>query len=501
MELSRIEPEIQSKELRRTQEKLEDSQIKYFDFFYYAPVPFLFLDNNFLIKEANQKAFSLLNITRELLPVPFQNYIPKVYRRKYLDFFEKLDQKPDQKCELEIALGSGEIFRALIEATPLRNKELSRSGWYLLITDLKQREAEIVLMSRRRLAWILERTGIGLWVNEIFVGRRYWDYQTRKLFFIKPSEKPTFDLFLRRLHPDDREISRMAVERAIRNQTLYRIDHRAIDPDTYEIRWIRSSGQATYSDDGTPVQFDGISYDITERKRVEQKILESETRLRDSNSRLKYLTNRMEEIREEERAAIARELHDELGQVLTGFRMDLSWLLKQLPSERHDLIHKVQFMKSYIDPSIELIRRISTELRSGILDDLGLVATIEWQLQVFRNRTGVDCEFDSHINESELDPKLKTVFFRIIQESITNIVKYAEATSVRISLVQHDSNLNLIIQDNGKGIRQHDLKKKSSTGIRGMKERLFVYNGKLSIKGEPGKGTVLQVMIPSKKGG
>jgi signal transduction histidine kinase len=209
----------------------------------------------------------------------------------------------------------------------------------------------------------------------------------------------------------------------------------------------------------------------------------------------------MEEIREEERAAIARELHDELGQVLTGFRMDLSWLLKQLPSERHDLIHKVQFMKSYIDPSIELIRRISTELRSGILDDLGLVATIEWQLQVFRNRTGVDCEFDSHINESELDPKLKTVFFRIIQESITNIVKYAEATSVRISLVQHDSNLNLIIQDNGKGIRQHDLKKKSSTGIRGMKERLFVYNGKLSIKGEPGKGTVLQVMIPSKKGG
>ena len=113
----------------------------------------------------------------------------------------------------------------------------------------------------------------------------------------------------------------------------------------------------------------------------------------------------------------------------------------------------------------------------------------------------MDCEFDSHINESELDPKLKTVFFRIIQESITNIVKYAEATSVRISLVQHDSNLNLIIQDNGKGIRQHDLKKKSSTGIRGMKERLFVYNGKLSIKGEPGKGTVLQVMIPSKKGG
>ena len=101
-------------------------------------------------------------------------------------------------------------------------------------------------------------------------------------------------------------------------------------------------------DDGTPVQFDGISYDITERKRVEQKILESETRLRDSNSRLKYLTNRMEEIREEERAAIARELHDELGQVLTGFRMDLSWLLKQLPSERHDLIHKVQFMKSYM---------------------------------------------------------------------------------------------------------------------------------------------------------
>jgi len=300
--------------------------------------------------------------------------------------------------------------------------------------------------------------------------------------------------FLDIFHPDYREV--------VQRHVLAGMQEKA-DQARYEVKVITRNGREKWLDlSSNPIRYEGlpagivICMDITERKKAEQKIRESEARLRESNARLKYLTNRMEEIREEERAAIARELHDELGQVLTGFRMDLSWLLKQLPQNREDLIRKTQFMMSYIDPAIQLIRRISTELRPGILDDLGLVATIEWQLQVFRNRTGIDCDFDSHIDESELDGRLKTALFRVIQESMTNIIKHAEATAVRISLVMNNGDLNLKIEDNGKGIRQHDLRKKSSTGIRGIEERIAAFEGKLDVRGAPGKGTVLDIVIP-----
>ena len=245
---------------------------------------------------------------------------------------------------------------------------------------------------------------------------------------------------------------------------------------------------------------EALELEIKQRKKAEQETRNSEEKIRQAHFRLRELTNRMTEIREEERAAMARELHDELGQVLSGFRMDLSWILKRLPAGRDDLIGKAQFMKSYIDPAIELIRRISTELRPGILDDLGLVATIEWQLQVFRNRTGIDCDFDSYVDESGLGDRLKTALFRVVQESMTNIMKHAEATSLRISIVEDSGDLTLRIADNGKGIRYHDLRKKNSTGLRGIKERLAYFDGKLTVKGEPGKGTVLEISIPRAAG-
>lgn len=149
-------------------------------------------------------------------------------------------------------------------------------GSFIEITKLKRTEEELH-ESRAHLSWVLERTGIGTWLNELPLGRLNWDETTKRLFFVSPDEEPAIDLFWSRIYPGDREATRTAVEKAVSEGTLYSIDHRAVNPDTSEIRWIRSMGQASYAKNGTPTRFDGINFDISELKNNEDALLESRT--------------------------------------------------------------------------------------------------------------------------------------------------------------------------------------------------------------------------------
>ncbi len=161
------------------------------------------------------------------------------------------------------------------------------------ITDRKQTEAASQL-DRERLAFVLDTTGVGLWMNSLPLGVLNWDDRTRALFFTPPDVEPTIDLFWSRVHPDDREPTRLGIEAALRDGTLYEIDHRAVNPDTGEIRWIRSAGKATYAPDGEPISFDGINYDISLRKHAETALRQSEERfhtLADNMSQFAWMTD------------------------------------------------------------------------------------------------------------------------------------------------------------------------------------------------------------------
>jgi len=234
-----------------------------------------------------------------------------------------------------------------------------------------------------------------------------------------------------------------------------------------------------------------ISRDITERKQAEEEIKRSRDQLR-------TLSAHLQSLREEERAAIAREIHDELGQALTGLKMDLSWLDKRLP-KKEELIEKTQSMLKLVDSTIQTVRKISTELRPGILDDLGIIAAIEWQAKDFENRTGIKCEFQLGQEKVDLDRDRSTAVFRIFQETLTNVVRHAQASKVKIELEVIEGNLLLKVFDNGLGIRERDILNPKSLGLLGMRERAHIFGGEVEIKGKHNEGTMVTVKIPMNK--
>jgi two-component system sensor histidine kinase UhpB len=229
--------------------------------------------------------------------------------------------------------------------------------------------------------------------------------------------------------------------------------------------------------------------DITERKRAEEQLRRSEEQLRN-------LADHLQSVREEERTTIAREIHDDLGQTLTALKMDISWLGKKLPKDQETLLEKTKAMTKLMDMTIKTVKRISAELRPGLLDDLGLAAAIEWQTEEFQNRTGIKCKLTIDPEDITLDEKRSTAIFRIFQETLTNIARHAKATRVTASLKEEDDKLELRVRDNGKGITKKQISDPKSFGLIGMRERVHPWGGEVKIEGVPGEGTTVTVRIP-----
>jgi signal transduction histidine kinase len=228
----------------------------------------------------------------------------------------------------------------------------------------------------------------------------------------------------------------------------------------------------------------------TERKHaVEQ--------LRQSHEQLRALSVYLQHVREEERMRISRAVHDELGQALTGLKIDLSWLSSRLPKQLNPLLEKARNMSSHIDETIQTVRRISTELRPGILDHLGLVAAIEWQANEFQTRTGIQCRFAHALDRTILDENLNTAFFRIFQETLTNVIRHANATGVEVDLYDEEGQLILEVRDNGRGITREQIFNMKSIGLLGMRERAGLLGGEVRISGTPKKGTKVTISIPN----
>jgi len=234
--------------------------------------------------------------------------------------------------------------------------------------------------------------------------------------------------------------------------------------------------------------------DISNRKRAEEKLIESRKSLRE-------LASHLQVVRDEERGRIAREIHDEMGQALTVLKMDLHWLGQRLPDATGVLIAKTMAMSKLIETTIQSLKKICSELRPQLLDDFGLSAAIEWQAEEFGSRTGVQFEIISDPEDIILDHAYSTAIFRIFQETLTNIARHANATRAQVILKENPGVIEMVVCDNGKGIKEEQILNPKSFGLIGMRERAHFFGGDFRISGSRDKGTTVKVSIPIDKEG
>lgn len=244
--------------------------------------------------------------------------------------------------------------------------------------------------------------------------------------------------------------------------------------------------------------FDEMAATLEQRKTEEKR---AEEKIKRSREQLRNLSAHLQTVREEEKTRIAREMHDDLGQVLTALKMDLSWLSKRSSGDQESILGKIESMSTLIDQAIQRVHTLSAELRPGILDDFGLLAAIEWQAEEFQNRAGIKCKVAADSQEVDLDKGQSTTIFRIFQETLTNIVRHANATKIEVSLEEKDGNVVLKVKDNGRGITEEEISDPKSFGLIGMRERVRPWDGEVNIVGVQDRGTqVTASMTLDKKG-
>ena len=295
-----------------------------------------------------------------------------------------------------------------------------------------------------------------------------------------------------RIHPDDAARVKEAFRALVTGRQPYDVEYRIQRKDGQWI-WLHDRAMGSY-DHASVVRVDGVFSDITDRKRTEEAV-------RRSRQELRALAGHLRTVREEERARLARRVHDELGHALVALKMDLAWVISKgiaqaeaaLPRE---LAERTAAMSEALDDTIESIRETASELRPGLLDDAGLEAAIEWEARQFEASTGVECSLECSPAHVKLDREQSINVFRICEELLTNVARHAKASAVRVALKEDADELILEVSDNGRGITEEEASSSESLGLLGIRERVLLLAGEFSIAGVPGRGTTATVKIP-----
>jgi two-component system sensor histidine kinase UhpB len=357
---------------------------------------------------------------------------------------------------------------------------------------------EALRLSQERFEAAALATTDAIWDLNLDTKVLWWSEGIQKLFGYPQDEiSSNFEWWRQRVHDDDRdrvlESIRQVVEGGGRTWSgEYRFRRK---DGTYAI--VMDRGYIIQDAAGKPARLVGGLADISERRLAERA-------LERSRQQLRALTARLQAGREEERANVAREIHDDLGQVLTALKLNLDWLERRIEEQKNGallnpLVDRIVESQELIEGAIESVQRIATDLRPALLDNLGLSEALREESRRFRERSGVACELELPPEPIKVSPEAATAIFRVFQEALTNIARHAQASQVRISLERRDGQVMLQVTDNGKGIRPEALNDPNSLGLLGMVERALALGGQVAVAPATPQGTLVTLQIPDQR--
>jgi PAS domain S-box-containing protein len=361
----------------------------------------------------------------------------------------------------------------------------------VLLIGAQKKATGSLRLAYQRLSYHVENTPLAVIEFDKDLTITRWSGRAEEIFGWKASEalgKNVYDPDFAIVHEEDRkavdkineELTKGTVSRNLSLNRNYTRDGQMIDCEWHNSVLKDEQGNLTIL---------SLVHDVTERKKTVQN-------LNRSYEEVRQLTSHLQNIREEERSHIAREIHDELGQQLTVLKMDVLGLSKKLGDSDAVIQQKIRDITDLLDSTVRSVRRISSELRPSLLYNLGLDAAIEWHLKEFGKRAGLKTIFIEPAGEIKIPDPLKNGLFRIFQESLTNVGRHANATKVIISLEQTNGHLTLTIEDDGQGFEQENISAKQTLGIVGMRERCEMMGGNYAIRSTPGEGTIIAVTVP-----
>ncbi len=432
------------------------------------------------IKEVLGKELFLLNLP----------YIDKVLLGEEQTFERQITNPRDMTQRSSLAryipdVQDGKVvgfFVSVSDVSQLKQAEgeLSRSREILEKSEERFRN---VVMDQTELISRLRGDGTYIFANDVFCH-----------FFGKTMEEIQLTNWHPLVYPDDKERVERELSELSMNNSMIMIENRVVSA-TGEVHWMQFSNRGFFSETGELLQIQSVGRDITQRKKAEFELLELNARLETSQQLLRDLVSKNDVRIERERKHFAQEVHDELGQVLTALLMDLLYLEMRYTALDQDFHAKIREMKNMVDAAIDGVRNVASSLRPVAID-MGLASAIKWLCSEHSRKTNADCQFETSLDTKHFYPEKTLVLFRIVQESLTNIMRHASASFVLVKLYVESTFICLEVIDNGVGFDLHAVDASRSFGMLGMRERAIALDGHFNIESHPGQGTKIQVLVP-----
>ena len=498
LQVHKIELEMQNETLRQTTIELEGTRNRFSDLYDFAPVGYLTLDDHNIIREANLTAAAMLGVDRaQLIKTRLSRFIVPADQDAFYLFHKNLVEKQTrQVCELRMNRANASLIDVSLEGiaaqdvddTPILRVTLSD------ITERNRAKAEL-RASEARYHQLVETINEGMAIVNANNLTTFINTHGAAILGYAPDEIIGHS-FMDFLFPEEIALGEQEIElrrRGIANQMDFRARHKDGMP-----RWVLASASPIYDSHGKYVGALSIFSDITERKHAEHERENLLHQVKRAREQLQTLSRQLIDAQEHERRHIARELHDEVGQVMSAVKANLETI--QLAPDPATLAADLTESIHIVDRALEQIRAIALDLRPSLLDDFGLAPTLDWYLQRQMKRAHLAIAFESDLNDARFAPEIETTAFRFIQAALTNVERHARATQVQVCARRTNDALELSVRDDGVGFdvataRAH-ARHGVTLGLLALEERVQLVGGALTLTSTPGQGAEIRATIP-----